>query len=86
METNWKAMRALSLPALLARLALAGAVAGLVAWLAVLGLHLLFEVSRPSWLELLLAIPRGAVFGMILALILYAYWKRQPGAGEVEGQ
>jgi hypothetical protein len=86
MKTNWKAMRLLSLPALLVRLALAGAIAGLVAWLAVLGLHLLFAVSRPSWLSLLLAIPRGAVFGMILALVLYAYWKRQPGAGEVEVQ
>ena len=86
MKTNWNALRALSLPALLVRFGLAGAVAGLVAWLAVLGLHLLFEVSRPSWLALLLAILRGAVFGLILALILHAYWKRQSGRGEKAGQ
>ena len=79
-------MRAMSLSALLVRLGLVGAFSGLVAWLAVLGLHLLFEVSRPSWVELLLAIPRGAVVGMILALVLHAYWKRHPGTGEMKGQ
>ena len=85
MKTNWNALRAKSLPALIARFGLAGALAGLTAWLAVLGLHLLFEVSRPSWLALLLAIPRGAVLGTILALVLHAYWKRHPGTGEMKG-
>ena len=82
MKAGWHSMRALSLPALIVRLGLAGAFAGLVAWLAVLGLHLVFETSKPSWLALLLAVPRGAVFGAILALILCAYWRRHPGTGD----
>ena len=44
MKANWALMRALSLPALVVRLGLVGALAGLVAWLTVLGLHLLIEV------------------------------------------
>jgi hypothetical protein len=86
MRANWERMRAMSLSALVVRLGLAGALAGLVAWLAVLGLHLLFEVSRPSWVALLLAMPRGAVFGMTLALVLHAYWRRHSGARETKGQ
>ena len=69
-------MRAMSLLALIVRFALIGALAGLVAWLSVLGLHLLFQVSRPSVVALLLAMPRGAVVGMILALVLHAFWQR----------
>jgi hypothetical protein len=86
MAKNWNWMRAMSLSALIVRLGLVGAFSGLVAWLTVLGLHLLFEVSRPSWVALLLAIPRGAVVGMILALVLHAYWKHHPGTGEMNGQ
>ena len=79
-------MRAMSLSALIVRLGLVGASAGLVAWLTVLGLHLLCEVSRPSWVALLLAIPRGAVVGVLLALVLHAYWRRHPGTGGKKGQ
>jgi hypothetical protein len=86
MTRNWSSMRAMSLPTIVVSLGVVGAIAGLVAWLLVLGLHLLFEVSRPSGMALLLAIPRGAVFGMILALILHAYWKRHPGKGETKDQ
>jgi len=39
--------------------------------------HFLFDVSRPSLLSLILAIPRGALFGIILALILFALWNRR---------
>ena len=86
MKENWSSLRAMSLAALVVRLALTGAFAGLVAWLAALALYPLFEASRPSWVALLLAIARGAVIGMILALVLHAYWKRHPGAGGVKGQ
>jgi hypothetical protein len=86
MKASWDSMRAMSLPALVVRVGLVGAFAGLVAWLTVLGLHLIFEVSRPSWVALLLAIARGAVVGMILALVLHAYWKRHPDTGEIKGQ
>ncbi len=60
------------------RLAAVGAVAGLAAWTLVLVLHLLFGVSRPGVLALILAVPRGALFGAILALGLAAYWDRHP--------
>lgn len=78
-------MRALSLSALIVRLGLVGASAGVVAWLMALGLAPVLEVSRPSWADLLLAIPRGAVAGMIVALILHAYWKLHPDTGETNG-
>jgi hypothetical protein len=86
MTTNWNSMRAMSLSALIVRLGLVGAFAGFVAWLTVLGVHLLFEVFRPSWVALLLAIPRGAVVGMVWTLVLYASWKRHPGTGEMKGK
>lgn len=53
MNANWNSMRAMSLLALVVRFGLAGAFSGLVVWLAVLGLSLLFEVSRTSWVALL---------------------------------
>jgi len=77
-------MRAMSLSSIVVRMGLVGATAGLLAWVLFLGLHVLFEVPRPSGMALLLAIPRGAIFGMILALILHAYWKRHPGKGEMK--
>jgi len=61
---------------LLAGLAATGAVAGFVAWAFAFAGHLLFGISRPGALALLLAVPRGALFGAILALILRAYWNR----------
>ena len=60
----------------LARLSGAGALAGVAAWLLVYGLHLAFEVGKPTGLALLLAVPRGALFGAIPALLLGWYWKR----------
>ena len=86
MKENWSSLRAMSLAALIVRLALAGAFAGLVAWLVALGLYSLLEASRPSWVALLLAKARGAVVGLILALVLHAYWKRNPGTSEMKGQ
>jgi len=69
----WQAMGKWSL---VVRLAAVGALAGFAAWALVFVAHLLFEVSRPSTIALLLAIPRGAIFGTVLALILRAYWNR----------
>jgi len=51
------------------RLAAVGAFASLVSWVLVYGLDMLLDI-RPSTTALLLAVPRGAVFGVILALIL----------------
>lgn len=84
MTLNWNSMRAMSRADLVVRFAVAGAIAGVVAWLLVLGLHVLFEVTRPSAMALLLAIPRGAVFGVVFAVILHAYWRRHPVEGDTK--
>ena len=76
-------MRAMSRSTLVARLGLVGAVSGIIAWAVMLVAHLVFGVDRPSVTSLLLAIPRGALYGVILALILHAYWKRHPGNSDL---
>lgn len=53
-----------------------GAFAGLASWTLAYAMYWLFDISKPSALALLLAVPRGAVFGVILALILWIYWSR----------
>jgi RsiW-degrading membrane proteinase PrsW (M82 family) len=80
------AMRAMSRWSLVVRLGMAGAFAGFAAWAVVLAAHILFGVSRPSGVSLLLAIPRGALFGIILALILHAFWNRPSGRNESKGR
>jgi hypothetical protein len=62
---------------LLVRLAAVGALAGFAAWTVVFVAHLLFDVGRPSAIALVLAVPRGAIFGVILALLLRGYWNRR---------
>ena len=62
--------------ALVVRLAGLGAFAGFAAWAFVFVADLLLETGRPSVTALLLAVPRGAIFGVILALILGMFWKR----------
>ena len=84
MTLNWSSMRAMAQSELVVRLTAVGAVAGVLAWLLVFALHVLFEVTRPSAMALLLAIPRGAVFGVIVAVILHAYWRRHPGKSEMK--
>ena len=70
---SWQAMGTW---ALLWYLAAVGAFAGLAAWTLFFVGHLLFDISQPSGTALLLAIPRGAIFGVILGLILRIYWRR----------
>ena len=77
MTLNWNSIRSISLSKLVVYSGFVGAVSGFVAWVLVLGIRELFDGSRPSVMALILAIPRGAVFGIILALILRAYWKRR---------
>ena len=71
--------RTLSRWALVTRFALVGFVAGFFAWVLVLGLRLLVDGSSPTITSLLWAMPRGALFGAILALILHTWWRRHPG-------
>ncbi len=75
--TDWASYRALSRWSLLVRFALLGAFAGLAAWALVWPLHLFLDVNKPSVLALLLAIPRGALFGVLLALFLHWRWHRR---------
>ncbi len=70
---SWNAM---GLWSLVVRLAAVGAFAGFVSWALVFVVGPLFDIGRPSTIALLLAIPRGAVFGVLLALILRVYWNR----------
>ena len=72
------AFRALSRWSLVSRLALVGFVAGFVAWILVFGLRMLAGDSGPTITSLLWAMPRGALFGAILALVLHAWWLRHP--------
>ena len=74
--TGRESWRALGKWALVVRLAGLGAFAGFAAWAFVFVADLLLETGRPSVTALLLAVPRGAIFGVILALILGMFWKR----------
>lgn len=64
---------------LVVRLAMVGAVSGAAAWVLVLVLHLLFGISRPGAVALMLAVPRGALIGAVLGFALAAYWDRARG-------
>jgi len=77
MTTSLRSLRALGRWSLVVRLATVGAFAGLAAWTLILAAHLLFDVDRPSGIALLLAILRGAVIGIILALVLRSYWNKR---------
>ena len=70
---SWKAMGTWSL---VVRSAAIGAFAGFGAWALVFALRLLVDGSTPSVIALVLAVPRGALFAVVLALILRAYWNR----------
>jgi hypothetical protein len=53
-----------------ARFAAIGALSGFAAWALIFGAHLLFGIPRPTGMALILAVPRGALFGAILALLV----------------
>jgi hypothetical protein len=79
MMTNLRSLSAMGTWSLVLRLATLGAFAGFAAWAVVWVAHLLFEVGRPSTIALVLAIPRGAIFAIVLGLILRACWNRTYG-------
>jgi membrane associated rhomboid family serine protease len=76
MMTSLRSWRTMGTWSLVLYLATVGAFAGLAAWTMAFAGHLLFDIGRPSGIALVLAIPRGAVFGVVLALILRVYWNR----------
>ena len=77
--TSLSTYRRLSRWALVARFALVGLFAGFLAWVLVFGLRVFAGDSGPTVTSLLWAMPRGALFGAILALILHAWWRSHPG-------
>ena len=82
MMSGLRSYRRMGKWSLVVRFAAIGAFAGFAAWIVVFVAHLLFDVGRPSGIALLLAIPRGAIFGVVLALILRVYWNRTHGQDE----
>jgi hypothetical protein len=82
MMTGLRTYRAMGKWSLVGRLAAIGAFAGFVAWALAFAAGPIFGVGRPSGIALLLAIPRGAIFGVVLALILRVYWNRPRGQDE----
>ncbi len=82
MGITWDSGRTTSRSSSVMFFGLIGAVAGLAAWGVVLAAGALFEFDKPGVVALLLAIPRGALFGAVLAVILHAYWKRHPGKND----
>ena len=59
-----------------------GAVAGFVSWVVAVVLQTTFGEATPGVLSLLLAVPRGALFGALLAWALHAWCKRHLGESE----
>jgi hypothetical protein len=84
MSIDLNTLRAMSLSRLVAYLAVVGGLAGLFAWMLVFGGHIVFEISRPTWTSLLLAIPRGSLFAIVLGLVLRWYWSRRRGQAASE--
>ena len=76
MKIDLNAMRTMSLSRHLGYLVLVGGFAGLAAWILVLGAALVFGMDEPTWPSLLLAVPRGSLFAVILGLALRWYWNR----------
>jgi hypothetical protein len=74
----------MSLSRWVAYLAVVGGLAGLFAWMLVFGGQIVHEISRPTWTSLLLAIPRGGLFAIILGLVLRWYWSRRRGRAASE--
>jgi hypothetical protein len=76
MSSEFRRLRAMSLSQYLGYLVLVGGLSGLVAWVLVLGGHVVFGISKPTLLNLLLAVPRGSLYAVILGLVLRWYWNR----------
>jgi hypothetical protein len=59
-----------------------GAVAGVVSWVLAAVLQAMFGEAGPGLLSLLLAVPRGALFGALLAWVIHAWCVRRMGKSD----
>jgi hypothetical protein len=66
MRADLDSLSRMSVSQYVAYLVVVGALAGVVAWCLVALGHLVFDISRPTSLALLLAIPRGSLFALIV--------------------
>ncbi len=73
--TNLGALGRMSVPHLGGYMIVVGALAGVFSWCLVLVGHLAFDFSRPTWLSLLLAIPRGSFFALLVGFGLRLWWR-----------
>jgi hypothetical protein len=76
LNSEFRRLRTMSLPFFLGYFVLVGGLAGLGAWVLVLGLAAVFGMNTPTLPSLLFAIPRGSLFAVILGLALRWYWNR----------
>ena len=77
LNSDFRRLRTMSLPLFLGYLVLVGGLAGLGAWVLVLGGAYVFGMTAPTLPSLLFAIPRGSLFAVILGLALRWYWSRR---------
>jgi hypothetical protein len=75
MRTDLGVLRRMSVPNLVGYLVVVGALAGVFAWCLVLAGHFAFGIDRPTWLALLLAIPRGSFYALIVGFGLRLWWR-----------
>ncbi len=86
MRTDLGALRRMAVPHFVGYLVVVGALSGLFAWCLVLAGHLAFDIDRPTWLALLLAIPRGSLYALIVGFGLRLWWRvRGDEAGDRHG-
>ena len=76
LNSEFRRLRTMSLPHFWGYLVLVGGLAGLGAWVLVLGGAFVFGMNAPTLPSLLFAIPRGSLFAVILGLALRWYWSR----------
>jgi len=75
MKTDLDAFRRMSVRSFIVYLIVVGAVSGVFAWCLVLAGHLAFDIDRPTGLALLLAIPRGSFYALIVGFGLRLWWR-----------
>ena len=73
--THLNALQRMSVPQFVGYLVGVGALSGVGAWCLVLTGAFVFDVDRPTWLALVLAIPRGSLFALILGFGLRLWWR-----------
>jgi hypothetical protein len=72
-----RSLRAMSADSLVLYMAALGAMSGLCAWALIWVAGLILDMPQPGLVSLLLAIPRGALFGAVAASIMRGYWRWQ---------